>query len=77
MVEEKVKSIMSNLPLEKETVDTSYKMLNEKEASKYLKRSITTLWRLRNRGDLSYHKCGRQIFYRLDDLNKFIDKFTI
>ena len=46
--------------------------LNEEEASKYLKRGKTSLWRLRKQGLLAYFKYGNKILYRKEDLDEFL-----
>lgn len=44
----------------------------EAQAASYLKRSTTTMWRLRKARVLPYSKFGGKILYRKTDLDKFI-----
>lgn len=53
--------------------------INPKEAAKILGVSVDTLavWRCTKRYPLSYIKMGRKVFYRLVDLEKFIESRTV
>lgn len=46
--------------------------LNEEQASKYLSRGKTTLWRMRKQGEIAYFKYGNKILYRKEDLDVFL-----
>lgn len=46
---------------------------SESEAAAYLKRSKTTMWRLRRDGAISYTKYGAKVVYTEDDLKQFLN----
>lgn len=47
-------------------------LLTREEAADYLSVSISTLWRLRDDGDLPYVKIKGKILFRREDLDSFI-----
>ena len=51
------------------------KLLSTKETSAYLRLKEGTLdvWRCTKRYDLPYVKIGRRVYYRLNDIQKFIE----
>lgn len=53
--------------------------INATEAAKILGVSVDTLavWRCTKRYPLPYIKMGRKVFYRIADLEKFIDSRTV
>lgn len=53
--------------------------INATEAAKILGVSVDTLavWRCTKRYPLPYIKMGRKVFYRVADLEKFIDSRTV
>ena len=52
--------------------DSSY--ISEDLACRILKRSKTTLWRLRKQGIIPFHKYGGRILYKIDDIEDFINE---
>ena len=50
------------------------KLYTQKEAKQILRRSDTTMWRLRKNGLLTYHKYGNKILYKKSDLDNFINE---
>lgn len=50
-------------------------LLNTAETSAYLRIKEGTLdvWRCTKRYDLSYVKIGRRVYYRLSDIQKFVE----
>lgn len=50
------------------------KYLDNCEAIKYLNTSETTLWRLRQSGELPYSKVGTRLLYNRSDLDAFIER---
>jgi hypothetical protein len=55
--------------------DPKEKLLNTAETSTYLRIKEGTLdvWRCTKRYDLPYVKIGRKVYYRLGDIQKFIE----
>ena len=51
-------------------------LLTTKGACEYLQISYTTLWRLKNSGDLAYIQRGVYLRFRKSDLNDYLDRFT-
>lgn len=49
-------------------------LINEVEAAKYLGLCVATLraWRSTRRVNLRYHKIGRAVRYRIEDLEAFL-----
>ncbi len=60
-------------------MDNSKKLLSNKESAAYLgiKTNTLTVWRCKNTQKIPYVKLGRRVFYRLKDLDSFIDKNQI
>ena len=48
--------------------------ISENDATKYLGRSKTWLWRKRTDGILPYKKLGSKVYYKKDDLFKLIEE---
>jgi len=57
----------------KSNQEVESKTYSESEAAAYLKRSKTTMWRLRRDGAISYTKYGAKVVYTEDDLKQFLN----
>jgi ribosomal protein S20 len=69
LIKEEFKSIHESSTSQKEIIKT----YSEDEAAAYLKRSKTTMWRIRKRGLISFNQYGRKIIYTQNDLDQFIE----
>jgi len=67
--------VLKQQVLEKE--NTPDNLVEESEAAAILKRSKTSMWRLRKDGMIPYHRYGKKVMYRQSDLNDFINKNLI
>jgi len=58
---------------------TEIKLMTTSEAAKFLRLKEDTLliWRCTKRYDLPYIKIGRKVFYKLSDLENFIESRTV
>lgn len=51
--------------------------LNSSQASRYLKISIKTLFKLKNNGVISHYRVGGIILFKLDDLKNFLESCLV
>ncbi len=51
-------------------------LFTTREAAKYLRISVTTLWRLRSQGNIDYRRASSssKLLYSRDDLEKYIER---
>jgi len=49
-------------------------LFTEKEAAKYLRISITTLWRERTKGNIAFRRASSKLIYTRDDLEKYLER---
>jgi len=73
MVKDLISSEIEALKVIPVDIQQDSKLYSEAEAASYLKRSKTTMWRLRRDGAISFTKYGRKIVYTEDDLNQFLN----
>ncbi len=67
---------MNNKTVNITTVITHKKLLTRREAASYLgiKEQTLALWAHAQRYDLPYYKIGRHAKYKLEDLDRFIER---
>jgi excisionase family DNA binding protein len=49
-------------------------LFTSREAAKYLRISITTLWRVRSSGNISFRRASRKLLYSRADLENYLEK---
>lgn len=67
MVAESVDAVLSKR-LQNFTAPPTEKLLNRKEAAKFLKINLVTLWQHTRAGKIPAHRQGRRVLYRESDL---------
>ncbi len=59
--------------MEKITTNESFRMVDERQASKILKMSYSKIKYLRKQGKIGFVRVGRSIRYKISQLQKFIE----
>ena len=72
-----VNDLENKLSDERSKIPILPEIMKEQEAADYLKCSKPHLQNERNRGKITYLKCGRLIRYRIDDLDKYLEKIRV
>jgi hypothetical protein len=49
-------------------------LFTEREAAKYLRISVTTLWRERTRGNIAFRRASQKLLYTRDDLENYLER---
>ncbi len=57
---------------ESSNIEIKSPLLNEREAAKYLRISARNLWTLRRAGKVTATPIGRKVFYRRENLDRYI-----
>jgi excisionase family DNA binding protein len=67
MLTDGIEAVLSKR-LQQLSAPSSEKLYNRKEAAKFLKINLVTLWSRTKNGDIPAHRQGRRVLYRESDL---------
>lgn len=69
---DKIEIALSNLKIEKEIVNVSYKPMNLKEVASYLSTSTSAIYKLTSSAEIPHYKLSKKLYFKKEEIDEWI-----